>query len=202
MKKILIVMPVLLAWTVSLSAQITREQANAILLNHLQGLTQPYDLYYNSNLPSEGAPIAVTTSNGETFRVKYACWAYFLNESAQRRYLFVKEDGGSLLEVIASNDQSELDNAWLAMDNIPAGLSGSKGNSLKQLYPNPVGDVLTLPCHGENTRVEIYDLKGARLFSGLLSGEDACQLNVSFLNAGVYTVTASGEMYKIIKNKN
>ena len=73
-------------------------------------------------------------------------------------------------------------------------------NSVKLLYPNPVGELLTIPCNGEFTDVEIYDLKGNCLFSGLLSDKDACQLNVSFLNAGIYMVNISGKTYKMIKN--
>ena len=200
MKKGFILTSVLLAWTASISAEnITREQANDIVQQYVQSeVTQPGTLYANDNAP-DGNGVSITTSNGETLRAKYACWAYCLNESepAQRRYLFVKEEGGNLLEVIASNDLSDLSDSWTAM---PTGLAVNKGNNLKQLYPNPVGNLLTLPCNGENVRVEIYDLKGTRLFAGLLSGEDACQLNVSFLNAGVYMVNVSGETYKIIKN--
>ena len=201
MKKIIILTSVLLAWTTASSAaeKITREQADAIVQSYVQSeVTQPGALYANANDP-DGSGISITTSNGETLRAKYACWAYYLNESepAQRRYLFVKEEGGSLLEVIASNDLSELSASWAAM---PTGLTDNKGNNLKQLYPNPVGDLLTLPCNGTNARVEICDLKGTRLFTGLLSGEEPCQLNVSFLSAGVYMVNVAGETYKIIKN--
>ena len=199
MKRIFILMPVLIAWTTSLPAEnITREQADAIVQEYVQSeVTQPYFLYANVNKPN-GDGISVTTSNGETFSAKYACRTYCLNENvlSQRRYLFVKEEGGSLLEVIASNDLSKLGDSWKEVET--ADLTGSKG-SLKQLYPNPVSDLLTLPCNGESARVEIYDLKGTRLFSGMLLGEDACQLNVSFLNAGVYMVNVAGETYKIIK---
>jgi hypothetical protein len=197
MKKIIISMSILTAWATLLSAQITREQADVIVLNHVQsGVTNP-SLYVNLNNP-DAKGIVITTSNEETVRAKYACWAYCLdeNELFQRRYLFVKENNGSLLEVIASNDHSELGDLWAAMST---GLAKEKG-SVKLLYPNPVGDVLTVPCNDDQVRVEIYDLKGARLFSGLVSGKDACQLNVSFLNTGVYMVNISGKTYKIIKN--
>ena len=200
MKKVIILMSVLIAWATSLPAgNITREQADAIVQDYVQSeVTQPATLFTNLNEPDE-AGIAITTSNEETVRAKYACWAYYLDESesAQRRYLFVKEEGGSLLEVIASNDISDLGASWAAM---PTGLTDNKGNSLKQLFQNPVDELLTLPCNGgENTRIEIYDLKGTCRFAGLLSGEGNCQLNVSFLNAGVYMVNISGETYKIIK---
>ena len=186
----------LFAWaTLLTAANITREQADAIVQDYVQTGTL---LYTNVNAPNtEG--IVITTSEGETFKAKYACWAYCLDESdpVQRRYLFVKEEGGCLLEIIASNDISELDNSWVAMVII-TDLAGSEVNSLNMLYPNPVSNLLNLPCNGANTPVEIYDVKGSRLFSGLLS--ESCQLNVSFLNAGVYIVNLSGETYKIIKN--
>ena len=199
MKKILISMLVLIAWATLLSAQITREQANAIVQNYVQseGLQYAGILYVNLNEPDEEG-IVITTSNGETFRVKYLCWAYCLdeNEPLQRRYFFVKESDGNLLEIIASNDISELDSSWQAMNT--TGLT-ERENSVRLFYPNPVGDLLTFSCNEESVRVEIYDLKGTRLFSGLLSGENTCQLNVSFLSVGVYVVSISGETYRIIK---
>jgi len=265
MKKIFILISVLITWTVSLSAQkITREEANTIVQNYIESeaIQLAGALYANLNDPTEEG-IVITTFEGEEFRAKYACWVYCLDEiePTQRRYLFVKEEAGSLLEVIASNDISELDASWESMDppvdcsspshtilneaiyqgesyskygftlpaqNVPGvhthelelvdaygcdslvtlhltvymdtsiDMVDSKGNSVKLLYPNPVDDILILPC-GEDAYIEIYDLKGTRLFSGLLSGEDTCQLNVSFLNAGVYMVNVSGEMYKMIK---
>jgi len=199
MKKVVILTTIFVAWSVTLlAANITQEQANDIVLTYAQSEAPQFiALYTNLDEPGEEG-IVITTSEEETFKAKYACWAYCLEETAQRRYLFVKKDGGSLLEVIASNDISKLnDNSWVAMEDTPTNLIESK-SSVKLLYPNPVGDLLTLPC-GANARVEIYDLKGTRLFSGLLSGEDACQLNVSFLNAGVYMVNVSGETYKMIK---
>ena len=200
MKTKIITMSILIAWATSLFAQnSTREQADVIVLNYVQSeAIQSGILYANVNEPDEEG-ITITTSNGETFRAKYACWAYCIdeNEPAQRRYLFVKKDGGSLLEVIASNDLGELDASWIAMNT--TGLTVNERCSLKLLYPNPVDDWLTIPCSGEHTRVEIYDLKGTRLFSGILSGENACRLNISFLSTGVYLVSISGEMYRIIK---
>ena len=95
--------------TTSLSAQITREQADAIVLEYIQEIALPYSLYVNINMPGEEG-IIITTFNEEVVRVKYACWAYYLNENpgtsepAQQRYLFIKENNGNLLEIIISND--------------------------------------------------------------------------------------------------
>ena len=198
MKKIIISILALTVWAVS--AQITREQADAIVLEHIQNeAVQSSLLYVNVNAPSS-AGIAVTTSNSETVKAKYACWTYYLNESglSQSRYLFVKEDSGSLLEVIAGNDLGSADSAlWKAVE-MTSGLPGQGENNLRTIYPNPADNWLTIPCSKELTLVEIYDLKGSRLFSGLLSGEN--RLDVSFLNAGAYMLHVSGETYKIIKN--
>ena len=210
MKKMIISMLVLIAWTTSLRAQITREQADAIVLEHIQNeVTQPHLLYVNVNSPNaEG--ITIETRMREKVNVKHACLVYFLDENpdvsgpSQRRYLFVKKDNGNLLEIKTRNDYLPNDiDSWKVVE-ISTGLNEKEGNNLKPPYPNPVDDWLTLPSSGDRTRVEIYDLKGTRLFSGLFSGKNAYQLNVSFLNAGVYIVNVSGETgtanYKIIKN--
>ena len=195
----------LFAWTTLVSAQITRKQADEIVFAYLQKeMIQPSYIYVNGKAISEGG-IAITTTNEETVKVKYACWTYYLNEindryPQSRRYLFVEEDTGSLLAVITNYDAPVNLHLWGERVEMPTGLNDLKGDTDKFLYPNPVDDWLTLPCKGENTRVEIYDLKGTRLFSGSLSGNDACQLNVSFLSTGVYMVNVDGKTYKIIKN--
>jgi len=201
----------LFAWTASFSAQITREQADEIVINYVKNEValnegvplNSFLLFVNANTPSEDG-FAITTSSGEKVKAKYACWVYYLPYAAEwavvaptmRRYLLVKEDNGSLLEIIVNDLSPNLD-LWTAVD-LPAGIVSPKANN-KSLYPNPVGDWLTIPCNGENTRVEIYDLKGTRLLTETLSGKDACQLNVSFLSAGIYMVNVGNEMYKIVK---
>ena len=220
MKKIFIPMIVLLAWATSLSAQITREQADEIVINYLESEGVPLNyflLYVNADTPNEGG-FSLTTSNGETVKAKYACWVYCGNRLYYSpcddpdcpqyvpphpsmigyRYIFVKEDNGSLMEIITSEDTNQDLNSWTKV-NVPSGIVEAK-ESNKSLYPNPVNDLLTLPCNGESTRFEIYDLKGTRLFTGTLSGENVCQLDVSFLSAGVYLVKVGGETYKIIKS--
>ena len=208
MKKTILLMSVLLAWTASLLAQITREQADAIVREHIQKEVNRLNpiLSVNNNAPSEEG-IVLTTHQGETFKVKYACWVYFLNEypdvngPAQRRYFFVKEDTGNLLEVITSNDFSPEGGltAWTNV-NLFTGLADPKEKSNQSPYPNPVDEWLTIPYTGDYSRIEIHDLKGSCLFSGSLSGKDACQLNVSFLSAGIYMVNINGKTYKIVKN--
>jgi len=208
MKKIFMLMPVLIAWTVSLSAQnITREQADAIVLDYLKSeeVREPYLLYVNTNTPSN-TDIVITTLRAETFKTKYASWAYFVNEWYDingpyfRRYLFINELNGSVLEVKTSSDFGPSDFAAWKDVNISTGLAEQQENNNIFFYPNPVDNFLIFPCTEKNARVEIYDLKGTCLFSEMISGENLCQLNVSFLNTGVYMVNISGKTYKIIKN--
>jgi hypothetical protein len=202
MRKILILVLAFVALATSLSAQITWEQADNIVKEYLQNEMITYNLLYvYVNAPSEEG-IEITTSNEETFKAKYACWAYYLDESefSQRRYFFVKEDNGSLLEVIAKNDLGIDNTQWEEVGT--TGLVDGKINNLKPLYPNPVDDLLTIPCSGNHIRVEIYDLKGSHLFSKSLSDKETYQLDVSFLKAGMYLLSVYGEtkvVYKIIK---
>jgi hypothetical protein len=202
MRKILILVLAFVALATSLSAQTTRKQADSIVKEYLQNEMITYSsLYVHVNVPSEEG-IEITTSNEETFKAKYACWAYYLDESelSQRRYFFVKENNGSLLEVIAKNDLGTDDTQWEEAGT--TGLVDGKINNLKPLYPNPVDDLLTIPYTGNHIRVEIYDLKGCRLYSEMLSDKETYQLEVSFLKTGMYLLTVYGEttvVYKIIK---
>ncbi len=215
MKKIFILMPALIAWTASLSAQhITREQADAIALDYFEyemaQSPQAYHLLVKVDTSEES--LVMTTSKDETVKVKYACWVYHLYRTYkpgdpvpqpspvwQHRYLLVKKENGHVLEIITRNDYPGPDISAWEPAGMPTGLDNPKENTNRLLYPNPVDDQLTFSCNEENTRVEIYDLKGTCHFSGTLSGKDTCRLNVSFLSAGVYTVNFSGEVYKIIK---
>ena len=197
MKRIVFLMAVLFVCSTSIFSQkIIREKADEIVKSYIQseGL-KSIDLYVNINEPDDEG-ISITTSKGEKFTAKYACWAYSLKDATRRHYFFVKEENGNLLEVVTNNDVSELDASWVEMN-----LSGMLEikSSLNSPYPNPVGDLLYIPCNGKNTHVEIYDLSGTRLFSELLTGEEVCHLNVSFLKSGMYLVNISGKTHRIVK---
>ena len=202
MKKLVLVV-FLSPWAISLTAQTTRGQADTIVKEHLQNENlQNCSLYVNVNEPNQ-AGIVLTTSNEEVINAKYTCWTYYVDETEQfkRRYFFVKQDNGNLLEVI-TNDMSGDLSQWKLV-NDPLGLTEFEINNIKPLYPNPTDDLLNIPCTGDYTRVEIHDLKGVRLFSELISGKEVCVLNVSFLKTGIYLLSVYGEtrvIYKVIKN--
>ena len=194
------------AFSLSLSAQITKEQADEIVKVHLDTeLTEPYILYFNTNSPSEEG-IEIKTTCHETVTIKYACWAYFLYESEgadaipRCRYLFVKEDSGSLLELITTNDLGPDDmDIWKTQ----LGMVDGMGRTLLP-YPNPVSDILTIPGTGSSMRVEIYDLRGTLILSEILLEQDTNCLNISSLDAGIYVLSVYGETgtfnYKFVKN--
>ena len=128
-----------------LSAQITRAQADKIVWEHIQNeVTTPSLLYVYNHAPS-AAGLMITTYNEETVKVKYACWAYYLNENpgvsepTQHRYFFVKEDDGNLLEIITSNDLSPDLTGWESV----LGLGDVKKEFIR-IYPNPTTGELNL----------------------------------------------------------
>jgi len=201
-----------------LSAQITREQADKIIWEHIQNeATPPYLLYVHNDAPSaEG--LMITTYHEETVKVKYACWAYYLNENpgvsepTQHRYLFVKEDDGNLLEIITSNDLSPDLTGWEPV----LGLVNAKKEFIS-IYPNPttgelniiqgIAGLLNLIQYRNDVRnIEIFDVYGRALqFStshkSPMSPETT--INISHLPTGIYfikiTTEAETTTKKIIK---
>jgi hypothetical protein len=199
------------ACTNILLAQITREQANAIVLQHIQNeIAPPYKLYVYNHAPSMEA-IAITTYSEENIKIKYACWAYYLNENpeitkpCQHRYLFVKENDGNLLEIITSNDlgPEEL-TEWqivLGVETIPI------SDFRISVFPNPTTGELRIDASTPISiqAIEIFDVFGKNLLTmPMAQMSSEITLNISHLPSGVYFVriiTETGEVTKkIIKN--
>jgi len=172
-------MLVLMAWATSLSAQITREQANKIVWEHVQNeATSPYLLYVYNHAPS-AEEFMITTYNEEIVKVKYACWVYYLNENpevsepCQHRYLFVKEDNGNLLEIITTNDLSPDLTDWMVVP--PLSVMDGERNNIPLLYPNPTTGELRIPniprWRGQGVEesqiksIEVFDIYGKTLSS-------------------------------------
>ena len=191
--KNIISMLVLLAWASMLPAQVTREQADSIVKEYLQGENIDYGLLYVSvNLPN-AEEITITTSNEEVFTAKYACWAYYLkeNELSQCRYFFVKEGNGNLLEVIANNDLKQSDSTkWIAVEeDDPVVLIERVENTSIRLYPNPVSNHLIIENEEliiEN--VDIYNMVGQLIQSEIVNLKSKIKIDISNLPAGVYLV--------------
>jgi hypothetical protein len=207
MKQKVCLIVILVAYAAVLSAQITREEADAVVWEHLQNeCLQHGALYANLNLPSaEG--IAITTSNDETFEAKYACWAYYLDisEQSQCRYFFVKADIGVLLEVIAYKDAGQSDlTQWEAVENV--GIVGARHALPLRVYPNPVNSELRITNY-EGGEIQIFSITGqnvgaypcGRPVETGAGASPARTIDISHLATGVYFLKIENKVYKIIK---
>jgi hypothetical protein len=209
MRKIILLMSVLLAWASSLTAQITREQADTIVFQYIQDeVTTPCLLYVYNQTPSANE-MTINTYNDEIIKVKYACWTYYLNENpeipepCQHRYLFVKENDGNLLEIITSNDlgPEEL-TEWEPI----LGIIDREREENILVYPNPTTGELRITNYGlQIDEIEIYDVYGRKLSSNhLIDSSPHPHINISHLSAGIYFLklaTPKGiTLHKIIKH--
>jgi len=203
----------LTAWATSLSAQITREQADEIVFQHIKKeVTPPYLLYVNVNTPSETG-IAITTYNQEAMQAKYACWAYYLNENpglsepSQHRYLFVKENDGNLMEVITSNDIGPGDlSQW---EEVTVGIAETALSDQITVYPNPTTGMLYVEMYGRASLqgVEIFDLMGRSVggifpsnnLEGWQPQADGVVINISHLPIGIYLLHIDTEQGEVVK---
>ena len=90
----------------ALSAQISQEQADAMVQQRMSQETLPYTVYAKKSVQTK---MTVTTSADEELELDYPCWVYYAHyptdcaaESCYiGRYLIVKESNGNLLEVKA-----------------------------------------------------------------------------------------------------
>jgi hypothetical protein len=194
----------------SLQAQITQEQANIIVLQHIQNeVASPCLLYVYTHAPSvEG--IVINTHKEENVKVKYACWAYYLNEfpgftePCQHRYLFVKEDNGNLLEVITTNDLGVTDlTEW---KSVPLGVVDRTENESLLVYPNPTTGELTVEIAGQARNdvwsTEVFDIYGRKCHVSHVTRHEN-SIDISHLQAGIYfvkiTTNVGVQTQKIIK---
>ena len=198
-------MLVLLAWATSLPAQIMREQADTIVLQHIQNeVSVPYLLYVYNHAPSEDEMV-ITTYNEEKIKIKYACWAYYLNENpeltepCQHRYLFVKANDGNLLEITTSNDLTPTElSEWATV-----GVANWDRSQEMLLYPNPTtGELRIMNYELRIEGVEVFDVYGRKLLEE--KGERRKEkgewvLNLSHLPAGIYFVKIRNEAGEVVK---
>ena len=190
-------------------AQITREQADVIVLEHIQNeVISPYFLYVYVNLPNDEG-IALTTYHEENMKVKYACWAYYLNEhqevseTTRHRYLFVKENNGNLLEIITYNDLGTAD--FTQWELMPLGVNEMAESDIR-IYPNPTTGELRIE-NGELKieNVEIFDIYGRKVLApsltvlqfGKLTASQSYDLTV--LQPGIYFIKIETEAGIITK---
>ena len=83
--------------TFVVSAQITQEQADEIVLEHLSQESASYSLFAKEDMQEN---MIITTSAGEAIELDYACWVYYISYGDNTGgYLIVNENNGNLLEI-------------------------------------------------------------------------------------------------------
>jgi hypothetical protein len=214
MKKIILSTFVLLTWGTSLFAQITREQADTIVIKHIHKKVSPPSILYVYNYAPSANEIVIATYNEEVIKIKHACWAYYLNENpenstpCQHRYLFVKENNGNLLEIITSNDliPNDLTVQWTFMDSIMVSVNNIEKKPNIVLYPNPTtGELRVTSYELQVAGIEVFDVYGRKVLSNHhITSSTHPLTNISHLSSGIYFVrikTENGEVtQKVIKN--
>ena len=119
MKKILLLIIASFAFLSGLPAQITREEADEIVLKRVALDECPrIQTYTKEDVQAE---MTVTTPTGKILELDYPCWVYFaryvrLNNAG--RYLIVNESNGNLLEVNTMEDVVSLVNWRIISEKI------------------------------------------------------------------------------------
>jgi len=110
MKRILLLTIAPLVFLSAISAQITREEADRIVQEYMEGKTPPYFIRvcaprFTPYEPYDG--VTITTWLGEEIELGYSCWAYYVDYSdwvnprsdSSLRCLIVNASNGNLLEI-------------------------------------------------------------------------------------------------------
>ena len=104
MKKAVLFLALPFVFIITLTAQITQEQADEIVINHISNDTKPHTIFAKEEIQADG--FTVITSKSEVFELEYSCWVYYVSYPGETfgKYLIVKESNGNLLEVNTKND--------------------------------------------------------------------------------------------------
>ena len=139
MKKILLIIIAPLIFLSALSAQITRKEADRIVIERMSREKPPYVVYETGSdlydywpgcrlreppLPKTNTIICVR----DTLKLDYPCWVYFVrysnrvgDQSAPGRYLIVNGNNGSLLEINVKGDSRAISTNILYWVNVATG---------------------------------------------------------------------------------
>ena len=102
MKKLLLLIALPFMF-LTLSAQITQEQADAIVIEHIGNVASNFILYAKEDVQTG---FEITTTTGEILELSYPCWVYYVHftDETNGKYLIVKESNGNVLETNVKND--------------------------------------------------------------------------------------------------
>ena len=104
MKQILLLLSLPFLSFFSLTAQITQEQADEIVIERLCNDTGDFTIYAKEDVQTN---FELATATSETLELSYLCWVYYADfmEETNGKYLIVKESNGNVLEVNTKNDE-------------------------------------------------------------------------------------------------
>jgi hypothetical protein len=205
-----------LLFPVLLPAEVTREQADAIILEYIQDeVTGDYMLLRNDNPPSEDGSISVTWENNslhpESLSIEYPCWVYFIqnpkiNGPSTILFLFINREDGSMLEVKHKQAFGVNMENWTEITKTSETKEVNKNRNVA-ISPNPVSDYLNITSDTGISRIEIYDSSGQMLLVEPIQNDTNYRLNISSLPKGSYLLNifdTTGEKdvkgHKLIKN--
>jgi len=108
MKKIILLIIAPFAFLSALSAQITQEEADRIILKRISQEAQSYTVYAKEDVQTG---MTISAFDEELIELDYVCRVYYVRyiDIASGRYLIVKESDGNLLEINAKNDAGPSD---------------------------------------------------------------------------------------------
>ncbi len=171
----------LLALVSNSFAQVTKEQADEIILQYIideEMRTDVLLLETTSMLPNAEGISTITThlfGNYETFSIEYPCWVYHIYEWADvnccrpHRYLFVNKVTGNILEVkTKGSPYNPNPENWQLVSSAISGLPDIDSEFGVFYFPNPVNDFFTISDPKQTvSRVEIFDVFGKKVYSQL-----------------------------------
>jgi len=117
MKQTMLLFTVIFAFSF-LSAQITQEKADEIVLERMSEETRPHTVFANPEIQADGKTI--TTSTGKQIELDYPCRVYFIQytDTEQGFYLIVNVNNGNLLQINAINAEEPEDLAkWRRVES-------------------------------------------------------------------------------------
>jgi len=151
MKKSILLLFLPFIFSFTLSAQITQEQADQIIIEHLSEIND-FTLYAKADVQTG---FEITTSTGEILELNYNSWVYYVNFTNEigGKYLIVKESNGNVLEVNVKNDVLPFEpEGWKAISHsvwqcIDHKIQLSFYPSLQLLKINTTPPILPQPPH-------------------------------------------------------
>jgi len=103
MKRTVLLITAIFVFSFALSAEITQEKADEIVLERMSEETRPHTVFANPEMQAEGK--LITTSTGKQIELDYPCRVYFIQytDTEQGFYLIVNANNGNLLQINAVN---------------------------------------------------------------------------------------------------